>query len=66
MKSGWLQTKGKSRLLKSALESTLKRRRPYFSSTAEERVVVERIIPVDAGTPVILGEANFYEGKLLA
>jgi len=48
-----------------ALESTLKRRRPYFSSTAEERVVVERIIPVDAGTPVI-GEANFYEGELLA
>jgi len=32
----------------------------------KERVVVERIIPVDAGTPVILGEANFYEGKLLA
>ena len=30
----------------------------------KERVVVERIVPVDAGTPVLLGEANFYEGEI--
>jgi len=38
--------KSRSRLLKSALESTLKRRRPIFQLLEKERVVVERIIPV--------------------
>ena len=31
----------------------------------KERVVVERIIPVDVGTSVELGEVNFYEGELV-
>lgn len=30
----------------------------------KERVVVERIIPVDVGTSVELGEVNFYEGEI--
>ena len=30
----------------------------------KERVVVERIIPVDVVTPVELGEVNFYEGEI--
>jgi len=36
----------------------------HISAAPEERVVVERIIPVDAGTPVILW-SELYEGKLL-
>jgi uncharacterized protein (TIGR02271 family) len=31
----------------------------------KERVVVERILPTDAGTPVTLDEANFYEGEIV-
>ena len=33
-------------------------------SLEKERVVVERIIPVNAKTPVALGEANFSEGEI--
>lgn len=30
----------------------------------KERLIVERITPVDAGTPVAPGEANFHEGEI--
>ena len=30
----------------------------------KERVVVERTTPVDAGTPVVPGEADFHEGQV--